>query len=168
VDFRNTVIILTSNLGTEFLGQEGDQAHAGAGDGCGAVAFPPRIPQPAGRDHPVSIALPAPTWTKSWTSDRPARQIGWRTARSRSVWTTRRAIGLGNWPGYDPVYGARPLKRVIQRRLQDPLAQMILEGKIGEGAAVKVGASKTGLTIDGQELRPPPTSLWMSHRPAWR
>jgi ATP-dependent Clp protease ATP-binding subunit ClpB len=58
---------------------------------------------------------------------------------------------LGN-AGYDPVYGARPLKRVIQRRLQDPLAQMILEGKIGEGAAVKVSASKTGLTIDGQEF----------------
>jgi ATP-dependent Clp protease ATP-binding subunit ClpB len=58
---------------------------------------------------------------------------------------------LGN-AGYDPVYGARPLKRVIQRRLQDPLAQMILEGKIGEGAQVSVSASKTGLTIDGQEF----------------
>jgi ATP-dependent Clp protease ATP-binding subunit ClpB len=58
---------------------------------------------------------------------------------------------LGN-AGYDPVYGARPLKRVIQRRLQDPLAQMILEGKVGEGAVVKVSATKTGLTINGQEF----------------
>jgi ATP-dependent Clp protease ATP-binding subunit ClpB len=58
---------------------------------------------------------------------------------------------LGN-AGYDPVYGARPLKRVIQRRLQDPLAQLILEGKIGDGAEVKVSASKTGLTLDGQEF----------------
>jgi ATP-dependent Clp protease ATP-binding subunit ClpB len=58
---------------------------------------------------------------------------------------------LGN-AGYDPVYGARPLKRVIQRRLQDPLAQLILEGKIGDGASVKVSASKTGLTINGQEF----------------
>ena len=58
---------------------------------------------------------------------------------------------LGN-AGYDPVYGARPLKRVIQRRLQDPLAQMILEGKIGDGAQVQVGAYKTGLTINGQEF----------------
>jgi ATP-dependent Clp protease ATP-binding subunit ClpB len=58
---------------------------------------------------------------------------------------------LGN-AGYDPVYGARPLKRVIQRRLQDPLAQLILEGKVGEGAVVKVSASKTGLTINGQEF----------------
>ncbi len=58
---------------------------------------------------------------------------------------------LGN-AGYDPVYGARPLKRVIQRRLQDPLAQMILEGRIGEGAIVTVSASATGLTLNGQEF----------------
>jgi ATP-dependent Clp protease ATP-binding subunit ClpB len=54
--------------------------------------------------------------------------------------------------GYDPVYGARPLKRVIQRRLQDPLAQLLLEGKIGDGATVKVSAGKTGLTINGQSF----------------
>src|SRR6185312_15588166 len=75
---------------------------------------------------------------------------------------------LGN-AGYDPVYGARPLKRVIQRRLQDPLAQLLLEGKVGDGATVTVSASKTGLTVDGHEftagadeladLPPPGTSL---------
>jgi len=54
--------------------------------------------------------------------------------------------------GYDPVYGARPLKRVIQRRLQDPLAQLLLEGKISDGAKIKVGAGKNGLTINGQEF----------------
>jgi ATP-dependent Clp protease ATP-binding subunit ClpB len=41
---------------------------------------------------------------------------------------------------------------VIQRRLQDPLAQLILEGKVGEGDTVKVSATKTGLTIDGMEF----------------
>jgi ATP-dependent Clp protease ATP-binding subunit ClpB len=58
-----------------------------------------------------------------------------------------------NWlaaAGYDPVYGARPLKRVIQRRLQDPLAQMLLEGEIGDGAKVTVGAGKSGLIINGK------------------
>jgi ATP-dependent Clp protease ATP-binding subunit ClpB len=54
--------------------------------------------------------------------------------------------------GYDPVYGARPLKRAIQRRLQDPLAHLLLEGKITDGAKVTVSASKTGLVIDGQEF----------------
>jgi ATP-dependent Clp protease ATP-binding subunit ClpB len=51
--------------------------------------------------------------------------------------------------GYDPVYGARPLKRVIQRRLQDPLAQLLLEGKISDGDKVNVDAGKRGLTVDG-------------------
>jgi ATP-dependent Clp protease ATP-binding subunit ClpB len=52
--------------------------------------------------------------------------------------------------GYDPIYGARPLKRVIQRRLQDPLAQMLLEGDIGDGAEVKVSAGKSGMIINGK------------------
>jgi ATP-dependent Clp protease ATP-binding subunit ClpB len=54
--------------------------------------------------------------------------------------------------GYDPVYGARPLKRVIQRRLQDPLAELILQGKIKDGDTIKVSAGKQGLVINGQEF----------------
>jgi ATP-dependent Clp protease ATP-binding subunit ClpB len=54
--------------------------------------------------------------------------------------------------GYDPVFGARPLKRVIQRSLQDPLAQFILEGQIEDGAVVKVSAGKRGLIINGMEF----------------
>lgn len=56
--------------------------------------------------------------------------------------------------GYDPVYGARPLKRVIQRNLQDPLAQLILEGEIADGAVVSVTAGKRGLVINGNEVEP--------------
>jgi ATP-dependent Clp protease ATP-binding subunit ClpB len=58
-----------------------------------------------------------------------------------------------NWlaaVGYDPVYGARPLKRAIQRRLQDPLAQLLLEGEIGDGSKLKVSAGKAGLIINGK------------------
>ncbi len=155
VDFRNTVIILTSNLGTEFLSAEegGDQKHARA-QVMAAVrgAFPPRIPQPAGRDHPV----PPPDagehgQDRRYPDRRGCRQPAGRPQDRASRWTRRRTDWLAN-AGYDPVYGARPLKRVIQRRLQDPLAQMILEGKIGDGAKVKVSASKTGLTINGQEF----------------
>ena len=50
-----------------------------------------------------------------------------------------------------PVYGARPLKRVIQRELQNPLAQMILEGRIDDGDTVKVTASDSGLVINGEK-----------------
>ena len=58
-----------------------------------------------------------------------------------------------NWlaeKGYDPVYGARPLKRVIQRYLQDPLAEEILSGRISDGQAVEIGAAADGLTINGE------------------
>ena len=51
--------------------------------------------------------------------------------------------------GYDPVYGARPLKRVIQRALQNPLASLILEGRVAEGETVRVSAGAGGLTING-------------------
>jgi ATP-dependent Clp protease ATP-binding subunit ClpB len=49
--------------------------------------------------------------------------------------------------GYDPVYGARPLKRVIQRSLQDPLAEMILAGDIDDGVTVHVSAGTEGLIV---------------------
>ncbi|MBC8239801.1 MAG: ATP-dependent chaperone ClpB, partial [Alphaproteobacteria bacterium] len=50
--------------------------------------------------------------------------------------------------GYDPVYGARPLKRVIQRQLQNPLAGLILEGAVRDGETVNVSATAAGLTIN--------------------
>ena len=56
--------------------------------------------------------------------------------------------------GYDPVFGARPLKRVIQRSLQDPLAEMILSGAIAEDSDVAVHASPDGLVI-GDRLASP-------------
>jgi ATP-dependent Clp protease ATP-binding subunit ClpB len=49
--------------------------------------------------------------------------------------------------GYDPVFGARPLKRVIQRHLQDPLAEMILSGDVMDGATVAVTSGPDGLMI---------------------
>ena len=55
--------------------------------------------------------------------------------------------------GYDPVYGARPLKRTIQRELQNPLAGLILEGKVADGDVVQVSAGSEGLIINGQAVR---------------
>jgi ATP-dependent Clp protease ATP-binding subunit ClpB len=52
--------------------------------------------------------------------------------------------------GYDPAYGARPLKRVIQKHLQDPLAELILSGRVKDGDKVKVSATKFGLTFNGK------------------
>jgi ATP-dependent Clp protease ATP-binding subunit ClpB len=53
--------------------------------------------------------------------------------------------------GYDPVYGARPLKRVVQRSLQNPLAELLLEGTIHDGENVKVSSGENGLLINGRD-----------------
>ena len=52
--------------------------------------------------------------------------------------------------GYDPVYGARPLRRVIQKKLQDPLAELLLSGEIGDGDTLDISADADGLTINGK------------------
>jgi ATP-dependent Clp protease ATP-binding subunit ClpB len=51
--------------------------------------------------------------------------------------------------GWDPAYGARPLKRVIQKSVQDPMAEMLLAGQIKDGETVKISAGKQGLTFNG-------------------
>jgi ATP-dependent Clp protease ATP-binding subunit ClpB len=55
--------------------------------------------------------------------------------------------------GYDPAYGARPLKRVIQKSVQDPLAELILSGKVKDGETVSVSANKQGITFNGEAVR---------------
>ena len=60
-----------------------------------------------------------------------------------------------NWlgdVGYDPVYGARPLKRAIQRYLQNTIASLILEGRIADGDTVRIGAKADGLIINGETV----------------
>jgi ATP-dependent Clp protease ATP-binding subunit ClpB len=52
--------------------------------------------------------------------------------------------------GYDPAYGARPLKRTIQKHLQDPLAELILSGRVKDGDRIAVSATKFGLTFNGK------------------
>ena len=65
----------------------------------------------------------------------------------------RRGAHLARQPGYDPVYGARPLKRVIQKEVQDPLAEQILAGKIKDGQKVPVTVRGGQLVINGQPVR---------------
>ena len=52
--------------------------------------------------------------------------------------------------GYEPAYGARPLKRVIQKAVQDPLAELILSGKIKDGDRVVISVGKQGLSFNGE------------------
>jgi ATP-dependent Clp protease ATP-binding subunit ClpB len=52
--------------------------------------------------------------------------------------------------GYDPAYGARPLKRAIQKSVQDPLAELILSGKVKDGDTVAISANRQGITFNGE------------------
>jgi ATP-dependent Clp protease ATP-binding subunit ClpB len=153
VDFRNTVIILTSNLGTELLstndGEEMPRARAQVMEAVRAHFRPEFL------NRLDEIIL----FHRLTRADMD-RIVDIQIARLQKLLADRKIeLALDaearEWlaaAGYDPVYGARPLKRVIQRRLQDPLAQLLLEGKIADGQMVKVGAAQHGLTIDGHSF----------------
>src|SRR5689334_20765047 len=130
VDFKNTVIILTSNLGTEFLSVEGGSETESRQRVMQAVRAHFR-PEFLNRLDEIIVFH---RLTRANMDKIVEIQIG---RLSKLLADRKIAINLDDkarhWlgnAGYDPVYGARPLKRVIQRRLQDPLAQLILEGKI--------------------------------------
>ena len=150
VDFRNTVIILTSNLGTEFM--VGDDTKAARANVMQAVRGHFR-PEFLNRLDEIIIFHRLSRANMDTIVDiQIARLKKLLADRKIEITLDPKAREWLASAGYDPVYGARPLKRVIQRRLQDPLAQMLLEGKIGDGAHVKVSASKLGLAVNGQSF----------------
>ena len=151
VDFRNTLIIMTSNLGSEFLvnqkeGEDSDAVEAQVMDVVRSHFRPEFLNRVdeiilfhrLRREHMgriVDIQL------KRLTKLLADRKITLDLDDGAKEW-------LGN-KGYDPAYGARPLKRVIQKYVQDPLAEMVLAGKIRDGETVKIAAGKDGLMFDG-------------------
>jgi ATP-dependent Clp protease ATP-binding subunit ClpB len=149
VDFRNTLIVLTSNLGSEALASLPERADVSAARDAvmNAVraAFRPEflnrldeilLFRRLSRDDMKGIVTIQLERLRKLLAD---RKITLEVDSAASAW-------LAN-TGYDPVYGARPLKRVIQRELQNPLAQQILEGRIPDGSTVHVGAGDKGLVI---------------------
>jgi ATP-dependent Clp protease ATP-binding subunit ClpB len=149
VDFKQTLIILTSNLGARALSElsEGaDQGHARA-EVMEAVRqhFRPEflnrldeqiIFDRLNRADMAGIVL---IQMKRLEKRLASRKITLELDDAARAWLAEE--------GYDPVFGARPLKRVIQRHLQDPLAEMILSGDVLDGATVVVGAGPEGLII---------------------
>jgi len=151
VDFRNTLIIMTSNLGSEYLVNqpEGEDSDAVREEVMGVVRahFRPEFLNRVDeiilfhrlkREHMGRIVDIQMQRLQKLLAD---RKIEIKLDDKAKAW-------LGE-KGYDPAYGARPLKRVIQKYVQDPLAEMILEGKIRDGETVKVSAGKDGLTFNG-------------------
>jgi ATP-dependent Clp protease ATP-binding subunit ClpB len=151
VDFKNTIIIMTSNLGADALasGEEGDISQSAKDAVMGAIRmhfrpeFINRIDEIVffkrlGRgeiDHIVDIQMER---LEGLLKDRKMKLDMSPDARE---WLAAR--------GYDPVYGARPLKRVIQKELQDPLARLLLEGRIHDGETIHIGVEGDQLSING-------------------
>ncbi len=151
VDFRNTLIIMTSNLGSEVLvnQKEGEDSDAVENQVIDVVRshFRPEFLNRVDeiilfhrlrREHMGSIVDIQLKRLAKLLAD---RKITLDLDDGAKEW-------LGN-KGYDPAYGARPLKRAIQKYVQDPLAEMVLAGKIRDGETVKVIAGKDGLKFGG-------------------
>ncbi|HEY8616460.1 ATP-dependent chaperone ClpB [Phenylobacterium sp.] len=149
VDFRNTLIIMTSNLGSEYLanladGDDVDTARPAVMDVVRRHFRPEflnRIDEiilfkrlgRAEMDNIVRIQL------KRLEQLLADRRMAISLDANAMHWLAER--------GYDPVYGARPLKRVIQKELVDPIARKLLAGELDDGQVIEVGSSGDGLAI---------------------
>jgi ATP-dependent Clp protease ATP-binding subunit ClpB len=164
VDFKNTVIILTSNLGTEFLSTEaGAESREAKAQVMQAVRAHFR-PEFLNRLDEIILFHRLTRGNMDKIVDIQIGRLDKLLAdRKIALTLDKKATEWLANAGYDPVYGARPLKRVIQRRLQDPLAQLLLEGKILDGSTVKVSAGKNGLTVNGAEFAGPEDEFDTEH-----
>ena len=155
VDFRNTLIIMTSNLGSEVLanqpeGQDSSEVRGQVMEVMRA-AFRPEFLNRLDEIllfHRLTRAQM--TGIVEIQLQRLDALLAERKIRLELDAKAREWLAES---GYDPVYGARPLKRVIQRELQNPLAEMILAGKIADGEAVEVSAGEGHLLINGQAVK---------------
>ncbi len=157
VDFKNTLIVLTSNLGSHALSTlpEGATMEGVRDQVMAAVRghFPPEF---INRLDEIVLFDRLSRGDMSGIVDIQLEILGKRLAAreitldvdaAARTWLTDR--------GYDPVYGARPLKRVLQKSLQDQLAERLLSGAVADGETVRVSADEDGLVI-GAETRVAP------------
>jgi len=152
VDFKNTIIVLTSNLGSDILAAQPDGEDL-------ALAYKGVMEVVRGHFRPEFLnRLDEIVMFRRLQRADMATIVEIQLGRLRSLLADRHvALQLDRsaleWlaaEGYDPVYGARPLKRVIQRSLQNPLAGLILEGGVKDGETVHVSAGGGGLVINGR------------------
>ncbi|WP_294338385.1 ATP-dependent chaperone ClpB [uncultured Sphingomonas sp.] len=151
VDFSNTLIILTSNLGSQYL--------ANLGDGEDVASVEPQVmdvvrahfrPEFLNRlDEIILFHRLGPDHMAPIVDIQVARLGKLLADRKVTVELSEVAKAWLGRVGYDPVYGARPLKRAVQRYLQDPLADLILRGEVKDGATVRVdeGDGKLRLSV---------------------
>ena len=152
VDFRNTLIIMTSNLGSEFLVNqpEGEDTGAVREQVMGMVRAHFR-PEFLNRVDEIILF-------HRLQKSEMGRIVEIQFARLQKLLEDRKIVltldaAARDWlaeKGWDPAYGARPLKRVIQRYVQDPLAEMILAGDVKDGDRVAISEKGNVLTFNGK------------------
>ncbi|MFZ5964136.1 ATP-dependent chaperone ClpB [Thalassococcus sp. BH17M4-6] len=149
VDFKQTLIVLTSNLGSQALSQmaEGADASQAKRDVMDAVRAHFR-PEFLNRlDETIIFDRLNREDMTGIVTIQMARLLKRLAARKITLDLDDAALKWLADEGFDPVFGARPLKRVIQRSLQDPLAEMLLAGDVSDGDAITVTAGADGLII---------------------
>src|SRR6202030_845398 len=152
VDFRNTLIVMTSNLGGEYLvaqteGEDTDKVRELVMAEVRARFRPEFLNRVdeiilfhrLKREHMSRIVDIQLQHLQKLLEDRKIAIVLEPNARE---WLAEK--------GYDPAYGARPLKRVIQKSVQDPLSELILSGRIKDGEKLVISAGKQGLTFNGK------------------
>ena len=154
VDFRNVLIVMTSNLGSDYLVnlEDGQDAKAVEKEVMAVVRGHFR-PEFLNRVDEIILFHRLRREDMGEIVDIQFKRLQ-RLLDDRKVTLSLDAKGR-QWladKGYDPHYGARPLKRVIQKWVQDPLAQALLAGEIADGSTVKISAAKGRLTIDGKPV----------------
>ena len=154
VDFRNVLIIMTSNLGSEYLVnlREGEDTKTVEKEVMGVVRGHFR-PEFLNRVDEIILFHRLRREDMGEIVDIQLKRLN-RLLEDRKIGLSLDAKAR-QWladKGYDPTYGARPLKRVIQKWVQDPLAQMLLAGELSDGSTVKLSAAHGRLTINGKEI----------------
>ncbi len=152
VDFRNTVIVMTSNLGShqiqELAGDDSAEAYTQMKAAVMGVVQAHFRPEFINRLDDIVVFHPLDKAQIKQIAKIQMRGLEKRLAeRGLRLEVSDKAFELLGNVGFDPVYGARPLKRAIQQQLENPLAQKILAGEFGNGDTVRVGAESGHLSF---------------------
>jgi ATP-dependent Clp protease ATP-binding subunit ClpB len=148
IDCRNTVLIMTSNLGSQAIQEMSGQDFEKVRDSVIEVLREHFRPEFLNRIDEVIVFKPLTEDQLTAIVDIQLKRLEDRLAERRvTLVVTDGAASLLAQRGWDPVYGARPLKRAIQRLVQDPLAMMLLEGKFSDGDTITLGAKGGEITF---------------------
>jgi ATP-dependent Clp protease ATP-binding subunit ClpB len=144
VNFKNTVVIMTSNIGSQFL--QGDLYNPEAALAALRKQFRPEFLNRI--DDIITFSALSLDDLKEIIDIQLARLQRMLDDRSITLDVTQEAKAYLAQEGYDPAYGARPLKRTVQRLVADPLALAILEGRFRDGELITIDVGADGLTFE--------------------